>query len=99
MQSVRVYEINHNNTFKDVQYDMNDSLKSLVTKYYPALELHRIKIASGESVFNDLNTKIQTVLYYGKAISIYSYMVNLTIRYESKCSNEKGLFYLTVDSR
>ena len=99
MQSVRVYEINHNNTFKDVQYDMNDSLKSLVTKYYPALELHRIKIASGESVFNDLNTKIQTALYYGKAISIYSYMVNLTIRYESKCLNEKGLFYLTVDSR
>ena len=99
MQTVRVYENNRLNIYKDIKYDLEDSLHSLINKYDSSLSSDQVRVAAGKSVFNDLSTKVQTALFYGSAISIYNYMLNLTVIYKSRCAKQWSQFKLNADSR
>jgi hypothetical protein len=99
MQKVAIYNNRQFESFNEISYNFDETLESLMGKYDSFIDKRHVKLACGNNVFNDWNVKLQTVLMYGKAISIFDYRININVIFKSKCSTETGQFIIQMDSR
>ena len=65
-----------------MEYDFGDeSLADFISKYDKSLDYTNFNLLIGDYIFKQWDTLIDVCLFYGDAISIYSFNVNFIVQY------------------
>ena len=93
ISTVKLRRTNNLNDTKMIEYQSGQSLKEAIFSYNRHLKPQNTRLAIGTDVLIDWDLNMDECLFYGDEISIFTYIIEVNVKFEDKC------FKIQLDSR